>query len=64
MSLRPLFVTQVYEASLAASPGFESFNAGLAEACRMLAYTRQPVAQIIGQRRTTGARPVMASPSL
>ena len=36
MSLRPLFVTQVYEASLAASPGFESFNAGLADACRML----------------------------
>ena len=37
MSLRPLFVTQVYEASLAGSPGFEGFNAALAEACRMLA---------------------------
>ena len=37
MSLRPLFVTQVYEASLAAAPGFEGFNAALAEACRMLA---------------------------
>jgi len=37
MSLRPLFVTQVYEASLAGSPGFPDFNAGLADACRMLA---------------------------
>ncbi|MFN4092271.1 MAG: TIGR02466 family protein [Brevundimonas sp.] len=37
MSLRPLFVTQVYEASLATGAGFESFNAELAEACRMLA---------------------------
>ena len=37
MTLRPLFVTQVYEASLAGSPGFEGFNAALAEACRMLA---------------------------
>ena len=37
MSLRPLFVTQVYEASLAAVAGFEDFNAELAEACRMLA---------------------------
>jgi len=35
--LRPLFVTQVYEASLAAAPGFAAFNAELAEACRMLA---------------------------
>ena len=32
MSLRPLFVTQVYEASLAAGPGFDAFNAGLADA--------------------------------
>ncbi len=37
MSLRPLFVTQVYEASIAGSPGFEAFNAALADACRMLA---------------------------
>ena len=37
MSLRPLFVTQVYEATLAGSPGFTTFNAGLADACRMLA---------------------------
>ena len=37
MSLRPLFVTQVYEACLAVAPGFEGFNAALAEACRMLA---------------------------
>ena len=37
MSLRPLFVTQVYEASLADTPGFDTFNAELAEACRMLA---------------------------
>ena len=37
MSLRPLFVTQVYEASLAASPGFAAFNAALADSCRMLA---------------------------
>src|SRR5690606_16896201 len=37
MSLRPLFVTQVYEASLADAPGFADFNAGMAEACRMLA---------------------------
>ena len=35
MSLRPLFVTQVYEASLAAVPGFDDFNLELAEACRM-----------------------------
>ncbi len=37
MSLRPLFVTQVYEATLAAAPGFAAFNAALADACRMLA---------------------------
>ena len=37
MSLRPLFVTQVNEASLAAVPGFDGFNAELADACRMLA---------------------------
>ena len=36
MSLRPLFVTQVYEASLAEVRGFPDFNAELAEACRML----------------------------
>jgi uncharacterized protein (TIGR02466 family) len=36
MSLRALFVTQVYEASLAGSAGFETFNGELAEACRML----------------------------
>jgi uncharacterized protein (TIGR02466 family) len=41
MSLRPLFITQVYEASLAASPGFAAFNAGLLEACRMLAVEDQ-----------------------
>lgn len=37
MSLRPLFVTQVYEASLADGRGFEDFNASLVEACRVLA---------------------------
>jgi uncharacterized protein (TIGR02466 family) len=35
-TLRPLFVTQVYEASLATTPGFEDFNAALAEAVRSL----------------------------
>ena len=37
MSLRPLFVTQIYEASLASLPRFQILNAALAEACRMLA---------------------------
>ena len=37
MSLRPLFVTQVYEASLAGERGFTDFNAELEDACRMLA---------------------------
>jgi uncharacterized protein (TIGR02466 family) len=37
MSTRPLFVTRVYEASLAGERGFEAFNAELEEACRMLA---------------------------
>lgn len=37
MTLRPLFVTQVYEATLADGPGFAAFNAELAEACRVLA---------------------------
>src|SRR5690349_24569238 len=37
MSLRPLFVTQVYEASLAGSRDFAAFNAELEAACRMLA---------------------------
>lgn len=37
MSLRPLFVTRVYEATLAATDGFNAFNARLADACRMLA---------------------------
>ena len=37
MSTRPLFVTRVYEASLAEERGFAAFNAELEEACRMLA---------------------------
>ena len=37
MSLRPLFVTQVYEASLSGERGFADFNAELEDACRMLA---------------------------
>lgn len=37
MTLRPLFVTQVYEASLAQDRDFDAFNADLAQACRMLA---------------------------
>lgn len=37
MSLRPLFVTQIYEATLAAERGYEAFNGELEEACRMLA---------------------------
>jgi uncharacterized protein (TIGR02466 family) len=37
MSLRHLFVTQVYEASLAGDRGFAEFNAELEDACRMLA---------------------------
>ena len=37
MTLRPLFVTQLYEASLAATPDFDTFNAELEQACRMLA---------------------------
>ena len=35
--MRPLFVTQVYEASLAGDRGFAAFNAELAQACHMLA---------------------------
>ncbi len=37
MSLRPLFVTQIYEASLAGERDFAAFNAELDQACRMLA---------------------------
>jgi len=37
MALRPLFVTPLYEASLAGDRGFAGFNAELEEACRMLA---------------------------
>ncbi len=37
MTLRPLFVTQVYEASLAAEPDFEDLNGALADVCRLLA---------------------------
>ena len=37
MSLRPLFVTQIYEASLAAERGFAAFNNELAEMVEMLA---------------------------
>jgi uncharacterized protein (TIGR02466 family) len=37
MTLRPLFITQVYEASIAADRGFSDFNAELEDACRMLA---------------------------
>ena len=36
-NVHPLFVTQLYEASLAADRGFEAFNAELEEACKMLA---------------------------
>ena len=37
MALRPLFVTPLYEASLAGDRGFAAFNAELEDACRMLA---------------------------
>ena len=37
MPIRPLFATQLYEASLAGEAGFAVFNAELAEACEMLA---------------------------
>ncbi len=37
MSLRTLFVTQIYEASLAGERDFAAFNAELDQACRMLA---------------------------
>ncbi|WP_374571912.1 TIGR02466 family protein [Phenylobacterium sp.] len=37
MNTRALFVTRVYEASLAADRGFSDFNAELADACLMLA---------------------------
>ncbi|WP_332764299.1 TIGR02466 family protein [Phenylobacterium sp.] len=37
MALRSLFVTQVYEASLAGERDFAGFNAELEDACRMLA---------------------------
>ena len=37
MPTRPLFVTRVYEVSLAEDRGFAAFNAELEEACQMLA---------------------------
>jgi len=37
MGLRNLFVTPIYEASLATDRGFAAFNAELEQACRMLA---------------------------
>lgn len=37
MALRPLFVTPLYEASLAGDRGFAAFNSELKDACRMLA---------------------------
>lgn len=37
MTLRPLFVTEIYESSLAGDRGFDAFNAELEEACHMLA---------------------------
>ncbi|CAN5232978.1 TIGR02466 family protein [soil metagenome] len=37
MALRTLFVTRLYEDSLAGEPDFERFNADLAEACRAIA---------------------------
>ena len=36
-TLRPLFVTQIYQASLAEERGFAAFNVELEQACRMLA---------------------------
>ena len=36
-TVRSLFATRVYEASLATEPGFKAFNADLLDACRMLA---------------------------
>jgi uncharacterized protein (TIGR02466 family) len=37
MALRPLFVTHIYESSLAEERGFADLNADLADACEMLA---------------------------
>ena len=37
MNARLMFATRLYEASLAAEPGFDAFNAELLQACHMLA---------------------------
>ena len=37
MTLRPLFVTQIYEATLTTNRSFENFNGEILEACQMLA---------------------------
>ncbi|WP_369061003.1 TIGR02466 family protein [Caulobacter sp. 73W] len=37
MTLRPLFVTHLYEASLANEKGFDAFNEELEDTCRMIA---------------------------
>jgi uncharacterized protein (TIGR02466 family) len=49
MTLRPLFVTHLYEGSLAADKGFEAFNAQLEDACRAIAAEDGPAAP--GPRR-------------
>jgi uncharacterized protein (TIGR02466 family) len=41
MTVRDLFVTRLYEASLAAERGFEALNSDLDDACRMLAQEDQ-----------------------
>jgi uncharacterized protein (TIGR02466 family) len=37
MPSRQLFATQIHEASIAGEPGFEALNAGLIQACRLMA---------------------------
>jgi hypothetical protein len=53
MATRSLFVTQVYEASMAGEKGFDAFNAELEEAIRMLADEDQAMAATPPTPRST-----------
>ena len=50
---RTLFVTRLYEASLAADLGFAAFNADLADACAMLAAATSSETSPSSSRTTT-----------
>ena len=62
MAVRTLFVSSVYEASIASERGFEAFNGDLQDACGMLA-EEDRAGRAYRRLRTNSATPPTTSPA-